>query len=123
MEHIITDDSYAGYMMTTSESGSMAGCKEWDYCEVVVIQHVVHKTLGSGWIFPKNSPLLPMFRHYVNKMKEGALLSWIFASYSDRKGPDQICPAYDGKSIGLDKAFSLFGIITVGASASIILFL
>ena len=122
MEHIVTDDSYAGYMMTNSESGSIGECKVWDYCEVVVIPHVIHRTLGSGWIFPKNSPFLPMFRHYVNKMKEGALLDWIFASYLDRKGPDQICPAYDGKSIGLEKAFSLFGIITVGASASIILF-
>ena len=64
-----------------------------------------------------------MFRHYVNKMKEGALLNWIFASYSDRKGPDQICPAMDGKSVGLEKAFSLFGIITLGAVISIILFL
>ena len=101
------DDSYAGYMMSTSESGSISSCEKWVNCEVVVIPHIIHKTLGSGWIFPKNSPFLPIFKHYVNNIKERAILNWIFASYSDRKGPDQICPAYDGKSIGLEKAFSL----------------
>ena len=109
--------------MTTSESGSMSSCEKWINCEVVIIPHIIHKTLGSGWIFPKNSPFLPIFKHYVNNIKEGALLSWIFASYSDRKGPDQICPAYDGKSIGLEKAFSLFGIISFGLGLSFILFM
>ena len=109
--------------MTASESGSMRGCDKWDACEVVVIPHVIHKTLGSGWIFPRYSPFLPMFKHYVNNMKEGAISKWISNSYSDRMGPDQICPAYDGKSIGLEKSFSLFGIIILGAGISIILFL
>ena len=120
MDHIVKDDSYAAYMM--HESGYVSGCKKWIECEVVVVPHIIHKVLGAGWTFPKFSPFLPMFRHYANKMNEGGIMDTIIGSYSDRKGPDQICPKYDGKPIGLEKCFSLFGIMCSGLGLSIIVF-
>ena len=122
MDHIVKDDSYAAYMTMLQESGSFeSGCKKWIECEVVVIPHVIHKTLGGGWIFPKFSPFLPMFRHYVNKLREGGILDAIIASRSYRRGQDQICPKYDGKPIALEKSFSLFGIMYFGLGVSFIL--
>ena len=106
--------------MTTSISGSLGDCKQWKNCEVVVVPQIIHQTLGSGWIFPKQSSLLPIFKHFVNVMKEGAIVSWISSSYDEHKGmPDQVCPDYAGKPIGLEKCFSLLVIMMLGMGLSI----
>ena len=122
LDHVVKDDSFAGYLMTTSKSGAMTDCDKWVECRVVVIPEVIHKTLGSGWIFPKRSALLPIFNYYVQTIKEGAVFSRIVESYYDRKGmPDQVCPEYDGKPIGLEKSLSLLGVMLVGVCLSFVL--
>ena len=103
----------------------MANSDEYRKCKLVVIPHVIYKSAGSGWVFPKNSALLPIFRYYVTSiMKEGAILTRVSRSYT--KNPlekCQTCEEYDGSPIGAEKTFSLFGLMFAGVGFSIIIFL
>ena len=102
----------------------MSISQEYKRCEVVVIPHVIYKSYGSGWVFPKNSALLPIFQYYVTAMKEGALLWRIGRLYSTNPYEKcQICDEYDGSPIGAEKTFSLFGVMFAGMGISIITFL
>ena len=78
MESIVEDDSYVGYIQGSSGDGCMRDCEVYQACKVVVIPYTIYKSAGSGWIFPKNSPLLPIFSHYVTSlMKEGGMYTRI----------------------------------------------
>ena len=125
MTTIANDEDYAGYVLSGSKTGCMGNSPEYRSCKVVVIPHVIYRSAGSGWVFPKNSPLLPMFQHYVTAiMKEGALHKRIALQYTnDPLMKCQICPDYDGSAIGPEKVFSLFGLICTGAGLSVIIFL
>ena len=103
----------------------MGNNEHYRNCEVVVIPHVIYNSAGAGWIFPKNSPLLPIFTHYVTSlMKEGALYKRISATYAKNPGaPCQVCPEYDGAPIGPEKVFSLFGLMFGGVGLCVITFL
>ena len=59
-------------------------------------------------MFPKRSPLFPIFNQQFNKIKETKIYNRIGSSYDPNKfTPGQICPEYDGKQIGAEKC-SLF---------------
>ena len=100
----------------------MSNSPEYRKCEIVVIPHVIHKAFGGGWVFQKNSALLPIFQYYVTAiMKEGALLTRIARSYTMNPFERcQICDDYDGSPIGAEKVFSLFGVMFAGVGISIL---
>jgi hypothetical protein len=104
------------------KSGAL-NCEKWYDCKIMVIPHVVRKTLGAGWIFPKQSMFLPIFKHYFNMMKEGAIQSRVYSSYSDPAVNSRVCPKYAGNPIGLEKTVTLLGIFTLGAGLSVALLL
>ena len=122
LKTITDDDSYVGYMSSGSKTGCMGNSPEFRDCKVMVIPYVIRKTSGSGWVFPKNSPLLPVFNHlHTSIMKEGALYKRINIQYaSNPLAKCQICDDYDGKPIGPEKVFSLFGLMVAGACFSFI---
>ena len=121
MDNLVEDDSYALFQ---GFQGRNPIYDSYLKCKVVMTPFVVDRTLGGGWMFPKGSPFLPIFKHYVGLVKEGGSDKRIEDSY---RGPkdllDQECLEYDGDPIGMKKAFSLFGIILGGMGLSLIIFL
>ena len=93
----------------------MGRCEKWNNCEIAVVPQVVAKDLGGGWIFPKQSDLLPIFTYYFNRMKEGSIYSRIISS---RDLPRRVCHDYAGRTIGLEKAILVFGVMVFGAVLS-----
>ena len=89
-----------------------------------MVPHVIWESFGGGWIFPKRSPLFPFFNLHINAMKERGIYSRIGGSYNEfERMPGQICKEYDGEAIGINKTFSLFGIIFTGIGLSVIIFM
>ena len=129
MGSIVEDDSYVGYIQGGGSDGCMRDCDEYRECKVVVIPYTIYKSAGSGWIFPKNSPLLPIFSHYVTSlMKEGGMYTRISRTVTIEMGsnplePCQTCSDIEGEPIGIEKAFSLFGLMIAGGGLSLITFL
>ena len=129
MESIVEDDSYVGYIQGSSGDGCMRDCEVYQDCKVVVIPYTIYKSAGSGWIFPKNSPLLPIFSHYVTSlMKEGGMYARISNKVVIERGANpleqcQSCSDIEGEPIGIEKAFSLFGLMIAGGGLSLITFL
>ena len=109
--------------MAGDKSGAFGNCENWNNCKVMVIPHVVQKSLGMGWIFPKQSMFLPIFKRYFNVMTEGAIESRIFLSYYDPAMNSRVCPKYGGNHIGLEKVVSLLCIFTLGAGLSVTILL
>ena len=121
LDKLVEDDSWAAYIMTDKDGPTH--CKQFSECKVLAIPEVIDKVTGAGWIFPKKSPLLPMFNHYVSLIKEGGIYEKMKNNYNDQLVTGQVCPDYDGKPIGLPKCFSLFGLLSAGGILSLILLL
>ena len=120
MTKLVEDDSYASYVMTGGK-GHLKRCPEYYSCDIIVVPHVITTSLGSGWIFPKRSPFLPIFHKHATLIKETGVLERIANTYNELKGmPGQICAEYDGKPIGAEKCFSLFGMMLFGIGISVI---
>ena len=121
---IAEDDSYAGFFVTGMPDGIMT-CGALTNCQVVVVPHVIYQLMGAGWIFPKRSALLSMFKVHVSAIKERGVSQRIYTSWATTlKGtPSQICPDFDGQPIGINKAFSLFGLMAIAAGLSILMLL
>ena len=124
MDYITEEDDYATYNLVGG-TGCMKRCDKFKDCKVVLIPYVIFRSAGSGWIFPQNSPLLPIFKYYLTAtIKEGALSGRIVSQYSKYKGVKcQVCPEHDGTPVGAEKCFSLFGLMFSGAVLSFIVFL
>ena len=69
--------------------------------------------------FQKDSPFLPLFNYNLNKMRERGSLKQIKVKYEP---PPQICPDYSGKPLGVNSAFSAFGVLFSGVGIALILF-
>ena len=120
---IAEDDSYAGFYVNGGDG--IITCDVLTNCQVVVVPHVIYQLMGAGWIFPKRSALLSMFKVHVSAIKERGVAQRIETSWASRlKGtPSQICPDFDGQPIGINKAFSLFGLMAIAAGLSILMLL
>ena len=120
LEKIVEDDSYAAYIMS---SGSIKRCHQFKVCNVAVIPDVIDTATGGGWTFQKNSPFFPIFKMYINILKERGIFQIIEDRGNNKtEGPEQTCANFDGKPIGVEKVFSLFGILLIGAGFTILLF-
>ena len=69
--------------------------------------------------FQKDSPFLPLFNYNLNKMKEKGSLKQIQDKYEPKP---QICPDYNGKSLGVSSVFFAFGALFSGVGIAMILF-
>ena len=69
--------------------------------------------------FQKDSPFLPLFNYYLNEMKEKGSLNQIKVKY---ESSPQICPDYNGKSLGASSVFAAFGVLFFGIGIAAILF-
>ena len=122
LNRVAEDDSYVAYMIATG-SGIMTRCDVMYQCRIILVPHVITRSLGSGWIFRKRSALLSMINVKMPAILEKGIRSRIKWSYSPfgKGSPDQLCEDYDGQPIGINKSFSLFGIMFLGAGLSILL--
>ena len=83
---------------------------------------------GSGWMFEKRSPFLPIFNHYFNKIKESATFKRLQRRRnrpefdSNYYFPEPTCDTQRGKPIGLYKIFSTFAIVMIGAGVCFIIY-
>ena len=75
------------------------------------------KQLAYG--FQKDSPFLPIFDYYLNEMREKGSLKQIQEKYEPKP---QICPDYNGKSLGVSSVFFGFGVLFSGVGIALILF-
>ena len=75
------------------------------------------KQLAYG--FQKDSPFLPIFDYYLNEMREKGSLKQIQDKYEPKP---QICPDYNGKSLGVSSVFFGFGVLFSGVGIALILF-
>ena len=73
-----------------------------------------------GHVVPKNSSLTSAFTYFTNHFIESGSVARIKHLY---KTNEQNCPSYMGKPLGLEKCFSLFGMILIVAGLSFICFL
>ena len=101
--------------------GELDECPRYESCEVVKVPYVVDTILGGGWLFPKNSPYLPIMEYYVGILLEAGIYERMKSAYYDTDGKGQNCPDFDGSPIGPHKVFSLFGVIVLGIVLSLIL--
>ena len=101
--------------------GELDLCPRYESCEVVIVPYIVDTILGGGWLFPKDSPYLPIMEYYVSILLEGGIYERIKSSYYDSDGKAQSCPVFDGTPIGPHKVFSLFGIMIIGIILSLTL--
>jgi hypothetical protein len=99
--------------------GELNLCRRYASCEVVVVPYIVDTILGGGWLLPKGSPYLPIMEYYVSAILEGGVSGRMAKSYSEGAG-DPICHEYDGKPIGVHKAFSLCAIVFLGVGLSLL---
>lgn len=68
MDKIIEDDSSAYFSVRTKPH---LKCKRYQKCETVVVPFTEGRHPGgSGWLFPKRSPFLPVFKEHYWKLKE-----------------------------------------------------
>ena len=63
-----------------------------------------------GYVIPKNSSYTAAFTYLINQFIEGGTVDRLKEIY---QGEDQVCPTYQGKPLGIQKCFSLFGINSV----------
>ena len=121
LDTIVEDPSYAAYIMSW---GDIKRCEQYKNCNVKVIDQVLDKSPGGGWTFPKKSEFRPIMFTYINMIKERGSYARIEA-YGREKGlgPEQTCQDYDGKPIGMQKVFSLFGVLIIGLTIAFLFFL
>ena len=65
----------------------------------------------------KNSPFYWAFHHTIRQMKEGGTFQKIINSFS---GESQVCPDTSGKSLSINKCFTAFIVLLVGAALGLL---
>ena len=118
-EKILDDSSYSAFIQTYK--GGPKYCKQFSECKIIAVPHVIGKSLGSGWIFPKHSALHPLFDKYVSIIRESGQYDKLKAAYNDQLILKTTCAQNDGKPIDLWKSFSLFGMLSLAAIISVII--
>ena len=121
LDTIVDDPSYAAYIMSW---GDIKRCDQYKNCNVKVIDQVLDVSPGGGWTFPKKSEFRPIIFTYINMIKERGSYARIEAYGREKPlGPEQICENYGGQAIGIQKVFSLFGVLLIGMIAALLLFM
>ena len=121
LDTIVEDPSYAAYIMSW---GDIKRCKQYKDCKVKVIDEVLDESPGGGWTFPKKSEFRPIIFMYINMIKErGSYMRIEDHGREKTLGPEQYCEDYDGKPIGVQKVFSIFGIFLIGMIIALLVFL
>ena len=82
-------------------------------CKAIKIPQVINVVKGYGWLFPKHSPLFPLFDLYIRKVIENGSFQRIKDTYYEKENAKPNCPNYEGDPIGTEKTFLLFIIISL----------
>ena len=88
-------------------------------CDVIALpkKYVITQ---MGYTIPKNSSFTAAFTYFINQFIESGTVERFKKIY---KAEDQVCPTYEGKPVGIEKCFSLFGILSFGGGLSLVWFL
>lgn len=124
-DKLAEDDSYAFF---TIQNKDRISCLNYQKCNVVrkIIPFTGSKTAGGrGWLFPKRSPFLPIFKKYFWELKEAGHWRRIKDKAEYNKYhllPDQECEDLDGHPISMHKVISLFTMFFVAVFVSTAIF-
>ena len=112
---LMKDDSIVVY-------GNALSQKSYDFykkCEVIALPRKYGHS-QMGYTIPKNSSFTSSFTYFITQMIESGTVDRFKSIYELEP---QVCPTYEGQPVGIEKCFSLFGILCIGAGLSIIWFL
>ena len=111
MDKLADDETYA-FFKVAAESSAHYPCQRYQKCEVVMTPFTEGLFPGGmDWLFPKRSPLLPIFNKYYWELKESGHFKITFDKPEYDPShllPDQECETLDGHPISMDKVISLF---------------
>ena len=118
METIANESSNAYFKIS---SNPLTSCQRVFDCSVVIAPFTTGALgTGTGWMFQKRSPFLPIFRHYHDMIRESGTF-WRLHEFENRPDfqsnyfyPEPICETHKGKPIGLYKISSIFVIVVIG---------
>ena len=80
-DKIAADNSYAAFYV--ADGDGIEKCDALYNCQVIIVPHIINQ-LEAGWIFPKRSALLSMFKVHVSAIKERGVAQRIETSWSSR---------------------------------------
>ena len=109
------DDSVVVY-------GNALSQKSYQYyrsCKVIALPRK-YGIAQMGYTIPKNSSFTAAFSYFITQFIESGTVDRIKEIY---KSEEQVCPTYEGKPLGVEKCFLLFGILSIGGGLSVIWFL
>ena len=115
------------YFMISSKP--IRTCPKVFDCSVVVAPFTTGALgTGTGWMFPKRSPFLPIFNHYYHVIKESGSVIRMRRRRnrpefdSNYYKPKTTCENLEGKPIGIYKSSSLFIILMIGVFFCFLIF-
>ena len=83
-----------------------------------MVPQMISRSHGYGWLFPKMSPLFPLFDLYIKRTIEDGSFERIKKYYDYRQNKKPNCLKHEGDPIGGEKTHFLFVIMSVGVAIS-----
>ena len=89
-------------------------------CKAIMVPQMIVKSHGYGWLFPKHSPLFPLFDLYIKKTIEDGSFQRVKSYYPFRQNKKPNCLKHEGEPIGSEKTVLLFVLMSAGAAISML---
>ena len=118
------DDNFAYFAISVEEKRD---CSVYKRCEIVNPPFTDGKySGGTGWLFPKRSPFLPIINKFFRQINEAGLMYRIYRQPefhpTNMLLPNQVCETLDGDPISMHKVVSLFVLFAVAFSFTLVIF-
>ena len=97
---------------------SVSSFKEYEDCKLIAAP-AKYDFKPYAYGFQKDSPLLFLFNHFINEMREKGTMEQIFTKYEPKS---QNCPDYSGKPLGISTCITAFVILAFGMGSCVLLF-
>lgn len=126
MEEIANESNNAYFKIS---SKPLTSCRRVFDCSVVIAPFTTGALgTGTGWMFLKRSPFLPIFNYYYNMMKESGSIERLRRRRnrpefdSNYYKPKATCQNHEEKAIAIYKSASLFIILMIGVGVGFLIF-
>ena len=122
-EKVANDDNYAMFRIS---SKAHLPLKHYKNCDVVAAPFTTGVFAGgAGWLFPKRSPFLPIFRQYFWQLSDAGLFKKIATNPEYQPFfllPHQECETFNWHSVSIQQLAILFSTIVGGFGLSLLTF-
>ncbi len=89
---------------------------EFGSCEIVAINKMKYSAKPRAFGFPKGSPFIELFSHFMKKLQENGFQEKSINSYRPRGG---VCPSNDGMALDFKSCIAAFVLFSIGSLLSI----